>query len=137
MQFVYAPEGADPRKWDFDPAKLMSPEIEVIERNTGMPYLEWVEQVGRGSVSAIHGLLFVLLKREAPTLKWGDVQFCMADVAWEYSDDETRAIVKTLEEKAAGDGLDENEAAYLAELRAQLPMETDVPESEVAAPLEG
>jgi hypothetical protein len=137
MQFIYAPEGADPRKWDFDPARLMSPEIEVIERNTGMPYLEWIEQVGRGSVSAIHGLLFVLLKREAPTLKWGDVQFCMADVAWEYTDDETRSMVEALEGKATTEGLTDDEAEFLVELRAQLPEDTNVPESEVAAPLEG
>lgn len=138
MQFVYAPEGAEPRKWDFDPYKLMSPEIEVIERRTGLPYAEWMEHVGKGSVLALHGLLYVLLKRTTPTLKWDDVQFCMADVGWEMEPDEIADVVRTLEEQAANGHLSDDEAEYLVELRKQLPeAEPEPKEDEVAAPLEG
>lgn len=117
MRFVYKPEGADPRKWDFDPYKLMSPEVEVIERNTGYAFGEWVDQVGRGSFTAIHGLLFVLLKRGHPTLKWDEVQFCMADIDFEMDDEEKVATRQKLEEKAQNGPLTEAEAEVLRELQ--------------------
>ena len=83
MLFVYSPEGADPKKWPFDPSKLMSPEAETIERHTGMTFAEWGASVPKGSMLALHGLLYVLLKRSDPTLKWDSVQFCLAEIDFE------------------------------------------------------
>lgn len=116
MQFVYKPEGAEPRRWEFDPARLMSPEIEVIERHTGLEYGEWIEAVGRTSVLAIHGLLFVLLKRNTPTLKWDEVQFCMAEIEFEMTDDEKGQLLEHLE---ALENPTDAERATIAELRKQ------------------
>jgi hypothetical protein len=121
MQFVYKPEGADPLRWEFDPNRLMSPEVEVIERHTGLTFGEWADAVGRGSFTAIHGLLYVLLKRKHPTLKWDEVAFCMADIDFEMSVEEQRAAVAELEAKAAsGSPLTEAEADVLTEMRAAL-----------------
>lgn len=117
MQFVYKPEGADPRKWPLDPYKLMSPEVEAIERHTGLAFGEWVDQIGKGSFLAIHGLLYVMLKRSHPTLKWDEVVFCMADVDFEMDADERAETLAALEDKATRAPLSEEEALVLTELR--------------------
>ena len=79
-KFVYSPEGAEPRSWEFDPTKLMSPECMAIEKLTGLTYAEWLGAVERGSMGAIHALLFVLMKRDNPTLEADQVQFSLSEV---------------------------------------------------------
>jgi hypothetical protein len=117
MQFVYKPEGATPRTWEFDPNRLMNPEAEAIERHTGMTFGEWAEAVTKGSILAVHGLLYVLLKRSAPTLKWDEVQFCLAEVEFELADAEAAVAREALIAKAAeGKPLSEAEAAMLERL---------------------
>lgn len=141
MKLVYQPEGADKREWEFNPNRLMSPEIEVIERHTGLTYVEWVDAVGNGSVTALHGLLFVLLKRTIPTLKWTDVQFCMEDLGWELNHDEKVVMLEELERQvaeAAAAGVDPAPevmaqiVSLRTELAADVPAEAD---QEVPAPL--
>lgn len=127
MQFVYKPEGAEPRKWPFDPNKLMSPEVEAIERHTGYAFGEWIDQVGRGSFRAIHGLLYVLLKRTHPTLKWDEVQFCIEDIDFEMSAEEMRDARKALEARAADGPLNDADAAALRELVEKTDFEDDAP----------
>jgi hypothetical protein len=119
MQFVYKPEGADPITWDFDPTRLMSPEVETIERHTGLTFMQWVEGVGNGSFLAFHGLLYVLLKRTSPTLKWTDVQFCMADIDMVMSAEEEDDLIARLTAKRDAEGLDSTEEAYLAQVEAK------------------
>jgi hypothetical protein len=119
MKFVYKPEGADPREWEFDPTRLMSPEVEAIERHTGLAFAEWLEAVGKGSFLAFHGLLYVLLKRTTPTLKWTDVQFCKADIDLAMSPEEEDALIVSLTEKRDTVGLDAAERAYLNQILAK------------------
>lgn len=120
MQFVYTPEGAEPLSWPFNPNKLMSPECEAIEKRTGMTFAEWQQAVTKGSVLAIHALLFVLLKRTDPTLRWEAVQFCMAEVDFTLEDDEAEEVVATLRQQEATSGpLAPGEAATLATLLEQ------------------
>jgi hypothetical protein len=115
-QFVYKPEGATPKKWDFDPSKLMSPEAIAIERLTGMTFGEWQDALSRGSMLALQALLYVLLKRETPTLKFDDVQFCNDDVDVELTDEEAAEEVRDLEAK---ESLTDQEQAVLDALREQ------------------
>lgn len=126
MKFVYKPEGADPREWEFDPTRLMSPEVETIERHTGLAFTQWVEAIGNGSFLAFHGLLYVLLKRTTPTLKWSDVQFCMADIDMAMSPEEESDLVARLIEKRDSEGLDAAEGAYLEQILAK--RDTEEPE---------
>jgi hypothetical protein len=119
MQFVYKPEGAEPKKWDFQPDKLMSPEAEAIERLTKMTFGEWSQAVTKGSMLALHGLLYVLLKREIPTLKWDAVTFSLSEVDFELTDQETADMIAALEEKERGEGLDLGERGLLEQLRAE------------------
>ena len=87
-KFVYTPEGATPKSWDFDPMRMLSAEVEVIERKTGMTFKQWNEALTEFSFTALHGLLFVYLKREIPTLKWEDVVFMASELDIEADDDE-------------------------------------------------
>lgn len=120
MKFTYAPEGATPRTWDFDPSKIMSPEAEAIERHTGMEYGDWMEALDKTSMRAIHGLLFVLLKREIPTLKWDEVQFCLGDVEFEPTAEEKATARAEIEAKLEkGLQLDPNELELLQLLVAE------------------
>jgi hypothetical protein len=121
-KFVYKPEGRDPLSWDFDPAKLMNPEAEAIERHTGMTYGEWLEALGKSSMLALHGLLFVFLKRGIPTLKWDDVQFSISEVDLEMSDEEAAEALSGLEVRVAnGEILSTEEAALWARLKESAP----------------
>lgn len=120
MQFVYKPEGAKkPKKWDFDPDRLMSPEAEAIERHTGFTFAEWTEKVQAGSMLALHGLLFVMLKRDEPTLKWDSVQFNLSMVDFELDDKETADLIGDLEKQAAESPLSPAQSALLESLKSQ------------------
>lgn len=116
MKFVYTPEGAKPKSWDFKPEKLMNVECEAIERRTGFAFGDFVDAIGKGSMLAIHGLLWVLLKRENPTLAWDAVQFCLDEIDFEAEDGERAEARTLLEEKAAGEGLSELEQLTLDQL---------------------
>jgi hypothetical protein len=121
MLFVYKPEGIDPLKWEFDADKLLSPEAEAIEKHTGMTYGEWKRAVVDESVRALHGLLYVMLKRKNATLKWDEVEFSMSEVDFELDDDEAAEAVTNLEARAVvGDGLTPQEVALLEALRVQV-----------------
>lgn len=102
MRFIYAPEGVEKRVWEFEPGKIMSPEGEAIERHTGMLFDEWQEKVQQGSMAAIHALLYVLLKREKPTLKYDQVQFSFSEIDWDYSDAEAWDAIDAAEAIVAG-----------------------------------
>lgn len=121
MQFVYKPEGADPKAWEFRPEKLMSPEAEAIERLTKMTFGEWTRAVRGGSMLALHGLLYVMLKREYPTLKWDEVQFSLSEVDFELTDEETAELRTELEAKDAAGELNADEREFLEQLRAETP----------------
>lgn len=129
MRFIYKPEGAEPREWDYNPDKFMNAEAEEIERRTGMTFGEWSEAVMKTSVRAIHGLLYVLLKRETPTLKWDQVVFSMSEIDLELTVEEKVAmrdeILKAIREGRLSE--DESQAA-LDQLNAEI-AGTEVPES--------
>ena len=78
-KFVYKPEGAEPQTWEFNPDLLPSSEAEVIEEQTGWTYVEWWTNYQRGSMKAAHALIFVHLRRDAPSLEWDQVQFTISE----------------------------------------------------------
>ena len=123
MQFVYKPEGADPKKWDFDSSKLMNVESEAIERVSKMTFGEWSVAVTKGSVTALHALLWVMLKREQPTLTYESVQFSLSELDFELSDEESAEALAALETRVAdGEELSAQEAALMEALRENAPV---------------
>lgn len=103
-KFVYAPEGADPMKWEFDPMRLLSPEAMAIEKLTGMSFgIEWQEACVSGNMTAVHALLYVFLKRQNPTLKPDQVVFSLADIGFE-ADEEPVSVPEGLDETDPKEG---------------------------------
>lgn len=88
MKFVYTPEGAEAIEWEFDPMRLLSPEAMQIEKMTGLSYVGWIEAVQSGSMTAVHALLFVLMKRRRPGIKPDEVQFSLAEIDFVPDEDE-------------------------------------------------
>jgi hypothetical protein len=87
----YTPEGTDKTtEWAFRADKLLNAESEEIERRTGMDFSDWVQKLPPATISirALHGLLFVLLKRDVPTLKWENVAFNVSELEFELELDE-------------------------------------------------
>lgn len=116
MQFIYRPEGTE-RRWPFEPGKMLSPEATEIEKRTGMRFSTWRDEVVKGSMVALHGLLFVLLKRENPTLKWDQVVFAQDECDFEMEDEEIAAMVRRMEGAAARGELDDDQLLALGALK--------------------
>lgn len=130
MKFVYTPEGLDPKKWEFDPGRLMSPECMAIEKLTGQSLSAWQRSFLSDSITAQHAYLWVMLKRENPTLTPDQVQFMPSEITVEWDDDEARAIRDALEAKSRTAELELAEHQVLAVVRGQVgdtqPDSTDV-----------
>lgn len=118
MQFTYSPDGADePEVWDFSPDKIMNPEAEAIERQTGLTFAEWQDKLLSGSMIATHGLLWVLLKRETPTLKYDQVVFATGEVSLNFTPVERAEIIAGLLKHDAIEGLEPEQRALLEQLQ--------------------
>lgn len=132
MKFIYRPDGvaeADQQSWPFEPNKLLVPEVIEVERVTGMTYEEWIDAMQRTSATAVRAFLWVMLKRETPTLKVGQVVFSMSEVGFDYDDDEKRDLIRQLEERVRDEALSDEQLANvestIADLRADLPPSDD------------
>jgi len=97
MLFSYKPDDGDAQQWTFRPRKFPSHEAEAIENATGMTWSEFSEQVLKGSVRARRALLWILLRRQHPVLKFNDVAFSLDEVELELEPDELRAMRGELE----------------------------------------
>lgn len=109
MRFVYKPEGAEPRSWDFAPDRLLNVEAIAIEKVTGLTLAGLMAGIKASSMTAITGLLWVLLKRGEPSLRFEQVQFSLSEVDFEVDDDEAADILASLEAKQ--DRTDDEQAA--------------------------
>jgi hypothetical protein len=123
-KFVYKPEGTEPMSWDFDPANMNNRDAELIERHTGMTFGEWQDALGRNSMLALHGLLFVMLRGSRQGVKWDDIVFTLGELDLELSDEESAEALAELEKKIAnGETLDASESRLWAQLKEKAPME--------------
>lgn len=54
----------------------------AIEKVTGLTIAEWETAVESGSLQSLGALVWVLMKRQEPTLAWRDVDFDLDSLAW-------------------------------------------------------
>lgn len=91
MEIVYAPEGVEPRTWQFTPRKLMSAEAEAIEI-VGGDLWEDFDTFGRlfnkGNRRALRAALWVLLRREDPGLRFDSLSVGAMDIHCRLGEDE-------------------------------------------------
>lgn len=132
MYLVYSPDGQDePKRWTYNPRKIMSAERENIERLTGRNWSEFTKDVVQGSSLCRRVLLFTYLKREHPTVKFDDVDFAWDELTLEYTKGELIQIRETVAESASG----QERAAVLAKMDEQIAQAHEDPEDEGKAQL--
>ena len=89
MYLVYQPEGTEePQRFLYKPQKLMSAEREALERRSAMDFSDFTKGVLNGNAICRRALLWVMLKRQHPTLKFEDVDFAWDELKLEYSKQE-------------------------------------------------
>lgn len=89
MYLIYQPEGEDePQRFLYKPQKLMSAEREALERRSRLDFADFTKSVLNGNALCRRALLWVLLKRKHPTLKFEDVDFAWDELKLEYSKQE-------------------------------------------------
>ncbi len=131
MILVYAPEGADERRWTFKPEKLMSSEAEAIEKATHLTYAEFGMELIKGSVTARRALLWVLLKREDAPLRLAQVDPPVGSITVEYEVDELIAMRDGVQQDTSLS--DDERAAVLEQLEAEIGDATPGPKAVVSA----
>lgn len=72
MLVTYTPESGDAQRWEFDPKRVRASEAEAIEKRAGENWDSWLFAVQAGSMRARRVLLWHLLRREHPSLRWED-----------------------------------------------------------------
>lgn len=88
MYLVYKPDGGEEQRFPYKPQKLMSAEREALERRSRMDFADFTKGVLNGNAVCRRALLWVLLKREHPVLKYEDVDFSWDELRLEYSKQE-------------------------------------------------
>ncbi|MEU6279509.1 hypothetical protein [Streptomyces sp. NPDC047028] len=88
MYLVYKPDGGEAQRFPYKPQKLMSAEREALERRSRMDFADFTKGVLNGNAVCRRALLWVLLKREHPVLKYEDVDFSWDELRLEYSKQE-------------------------------------------------
>lgn len=90
MKLTYTPTGGEPQSWTVEPDELTSLEIEAVEDETGWTFGEWADRISRGSVKALHALLWVYLAKDAPGLAYRDVVFKPSEIDVSRDDEDPK-----------------------------------------------
>lgn len=112
-RLTYSPEGADPKVWDFTFGRIKFGERAAIEKATGLGWSAVQSGFWQNRADVIHAFLWVLLKRDIPTLRATEVDFFDDEIEVDLTDDEAREARVRLKEKGE---LDEDEVEALAEI---------------------
>lgn len=109
MLVTYTAEGAEPEVFKFRPRDIKASEAEMIEKRAGCSFEEWATKVVAGSAQARRVLLWSLLRRSHPALKWEDTP----DFAWSelVVERETKELVMIREAIVKAKQLTEEERA--------------------------
>ena len=96
MIITYTPEDGEKREWQFEPRRLMSPEAEAIEKVTHWTFQEFSSKFLAGSMLAYRAVVWIMLKREDPPLRFQDVSICLDDLSIGFDDVEQIRIREAL-----------------------------------------
>ncbi|WP_329187051.1 hypothetical protein [Actinacidiphila glaucinigra] len=88
MFLIYTPEDGEPQRFRYVPQKLMTAEREALERRSGQDFADFTKGVLNGNAVCRRALLWVLLKRQHPTLRYEDVDFAWDELELQYSKQE-------------------------------------------------
>lgn len=124
MNITFTEEDGTERTWEkFRPGRLMTTESEAIEKVTGMTYGEWGGALMKGGTLAGRALVWVLKKREEPTLRFRDVVYAVEALTIGLDEDE---VGKLRDRLASDDSLtDEEREQVQAAISASEPERLD------------
>jgi hypothetical protein len=114
---VYRPDEGEERRWDLSQTRIMAVEAEQVERITDLTWNQARERLADGSMRALRAIAFVLLKRDQPTLRYGEFNPPASALDWEF---DTGELVRLRETIVASDEPEESKAEALADVDALL-----------------
>ncbi|GAA4663271.1 hypothetical protein [Streptomyces youssoufiensis] len=123
MILVYAPDEGEAQRWDVATLRIAATEAEAVERVTGLTWEEVKQGAQKGSMRALRALAWVLVKRGAPTLRYGQFDPATHELGVDYDADERAAIREAI---ATSTEVSEDE-------REALLAQIDAAEAELAA----
>lgn len=94
MFLIYTPDGQEVQRFPVKLGKLRSMEIEAIEKRTGWDYgTDFAQHLQKGSALARRALLWTMLRRQHPTLKFDEVDFAHDELELAYDKAELEEIL--------------------------------------------
>lgn len=131
MHVTYAPEDGDRQEWNFKPGRVRASEAQVLERQFGENWDNFAAGVQSGNMRARGVLLWHLLRRDHPMLKFVDVPDFYADeLKVEFSVDELVPLREKLQKATLPEGQLEKMLAAL-DLELSEAMEREAAQAEV------
>lgn len=118
MIIIYEPEGGERRTWNLKEVRFLASEAEAVERATGMDWQEAKARVVKGSMLALRAVVWVLVKRDQPTLRYGQFDPAEGEVGTDL--DASEWAVLREEMLKSSDLSEDQRAELLAEIDAEL-----------------
>ncbi len=81
--------------FEVDPSKIRFGEAKRIEATTGMTFGQWGQQLSAGSITALQALVWTLMRRSRPEVRFDDIddiEFGDVVLDVEDSDDATAPV---------------------------------------------
>ncbi|WP_330348174.1 hypothetical protein [Streptomyces sp. NBC_00582] len=103
MIIVYAPEGGTKEAFEVARGKLRASEIQIIERTADARWNDIKEAVSEGDLNAMRTVVWVLKKREQPSLRFAEFDPFEGDLYSRLDEREVRAYAEGFVEKYRAD----------------------------------
>jgi hypothetical protein len=111
MILRYTPLDGAPRTWDLSTVRFLTSEAETVERTTALEWSQIIHRstlVVRKSPTALRALLWVLLKRDQPTLRYSAVDPAVGEVEVKLGADDAAELRAEAEQRLTeGKGTEE------------------------------
>lgn len=119
MIVTYTPADGEAREWEFDSRRVRASHAERVERRYGGSWAKWSAEVQQGSARARRLLLWHLLCRDHPTLRWEDTpDYYFGELEISYSSTELQELITQAEKSPMADT--ETKDAVLVGMRGEL-----------------
>lgn len=129
MIILYRPEDGEARR--FDVRTVRTSEAQIVERTTDMKWGDIKRGVRDDDPTAMRGVVWVLLKRETPTLRWSDFDPLIDELTSKFDARELAAVAADIVRLP-----EEQQERAIAEMRLYVedPAAVDLAVKEAAGP---
>lgn len=101
--------------YPFDLDELRNDEADALERLAGCSITEFTKRLRGGYSSAMTQFVWLMKRRDDPSIKVSDIRFRLSDVSVQYADDEAVEILRSFKDDEDGTA-EEQQAEFLASL---------------------